>query len=137
MEYFLIDSILIRYFVLIAVVDLTLPGIESFLRDVLAKENLSEEGENLRCRYLNILQDNSTGGLQDDSIDDINESNPLKIPQVKETIPPFNEGREIDDYQDETNTDHADNDEDKVFIILYTSYHNNSFTLKKKLKINV
>lgn len=95
--------------------DLTLPGIEAFLKDVLAKENLSEEGETIRCRYLEILQD-STGNLQDDS----SESSPLKTPDIKESLFSFNDGSGVESYtfQGDTIPGHALRIGEKVFTLL-------------------
>jgi hypothetical protein len=66
--------------------DLTLPGIEGFLKDVLPQEHLSEEGEKLRRFYVKLLE-NSTG--QTEAVlsppYDVKENDlsPLKTPPIK------------------------------------------------------
>lgn len=85
------------YFV---VLDLVLPGIEGFLKDVLQEESLSDEGEKLRRFYVKILE-NSTGPTDTDITETFginkNDLSPLKTPPIKGSRFSYNEGTSAED----------------------------------------
>lgn len=70
----------------LVVLDLVLPGIEGFLKDVLQEESLSDEGEKLRRFYVKILE-NSSGPTDTDITDTFginkNDLSPLKTPPIR------------------------------------------------------
>ncbi|XP_032228436.1 uncharacterized protein LOC5504265 isoform X2 [Nematostella vectensis] len=81
------------------VVNLALPGIERFLKDVLSDEQLSDNGENLRLHYVSLLENSETGNdpQENEEFLDIKVSDEsLETPQFQVTRFDFDSNSEVE-----------------------------------------